>query len=61
MLEAHIMIKKDEVPIVTLILLHSRIILLIDWLIKLKDFILLNTTVIQPSKLYIQKLQYSVF
>ncbi|RCN30341.1 hypothetical protein ANCCAN_23890 [Ancylostoma caninum] len=43
MSEAHIMMRKDEVPVVTLVLMHSRVLLLYDWLNDAKNFILLST------------------
>lgn len=49
MFEAHIMVKKNEVPVITLVVLNSRIMLIYDWLIKLNEFLLSNTTVVQPS------------
>ncbi|VDM69166.1 unnamed protein product [Strongylus vulgaris] len=43
MSEAHIMMRKDEVPVVTLVLMHSRVLLLYDWLNDAKSFVLLST------------------
>ncbi|WKX95651.1 hypothetical protein Q1695_012255 [Nippostrongylus brasiliensis] len=43
MSEAHIMMRKDEVPVVTLVLMHSRVLLLYDWLNDAKNFVLLST------------------
>ncbi|KAK6738708.1 hypothetical protein RB195_020676 [Necator americanus] len=43
MSEAHIMMRKDEVPVVTLVLMHSRVLLLYDWLNDAKSFIMLST------------------
>ncbi|VDK48292.1 unnamed protein product [Anisakis simplex] len=42
MAEAHLMIKKDEAPVVTLVLLNARVLLIVDWLNDAKNFILLN-------------------
>ncbi|CAI4229925.1 unnamed protein product [Auanema sp. JU1783] len=43
MAEAHLMIKKDEPPIITLVLMNARVILLPDWLNDAKEFILLTS------------------
>ncbi|ETN71355.1 hypothetical protein NECAME_14247 [Necator americanus] len=43
MSEAHIMMRKDEVPVVTLVLMHSRVLSLYDWLNDAKSFIMLST------------------
>ncbi|NP_001348705.1 Ricin B-type lectin domain-containing protein [Caenorhabditis elegans] len=43
MLEAHIMMKKDECPVLTLVLCNARVILAYDWLDDLKQFIMLYT------------------
>uniref|UniRef100_A0A183GJA7 BPI2 domain-containing protein n=1 Tax=Heligmosomoides polygyrus TaxID=6339 RepID=A0A183GJA7_HELPZ len=43
MSEAHIMMRKDEVPVVTLVLMHSRVLLFYDWLNDAKSFVMLCT------------------
>nr|pir hypothetical protein R12C12.8 - Caenorhabditis elegans [Caenorhabditis elegans] len=43
MLEAHIMMKKDECPVLTLVLCNARVILAYDWLDDLKQFLNLYT------------------
>ena len=58
MSEAHIMMKKDEAPTVTLVLQNSRIILILDWLNNAKDFFLLNTTFVPPEEPSTQKGMY---
>uniref|UniRef100_A0A7E4V788 Bactericidal permeability-increasing protein n=1 Tax=Panagrellus redivivus TaxID=6233 RepID=A0A7E4V788_PANRE len=50
MSEAHIMMKKDEAPVVTLVLQNSRIVLILDWLNNAKDFFLLNSTFVPPEE-----------
>lgn len=49
MCEAHIMMRKDEAPVVTLVLMHARVLLLLDWLTNANEFILLNTDFVPPS------------
>ncbi|KAK6047981.1 hypothetical protein COOONC_14513, partial [Cooperia oncophora] len=44
MSEAHIMMRKDEVPVVTLVLMYSRVLMLYDWLNDAKDFVMLTRT-----------------
>ncbi|EGT60192.1 hypothetical protein CAEBREN_29682, partial [Caenorhabditis brenneri] len=43
MLETHIMMKKDECPVLTLVLCNARVILAYDWLDDLKQFLMLYT------------------
>ncbi|MFH4984332.1 hypothetical protein AB6A40_011041 [Gnathostoma spinigerum] len=43
MLETHLLMRKDEPPVVTLILVDSRVLLLLGWLNDVKNFILLDT------------------
>lgn len=43
MLETHIMMKKDECPVLTLVLCNARVILAYDWLDDLKRFLMLYT------------------
>lgn len=43
MFEAHISVKKEEAPVITLVLLNARILLIFDWLLKAKDFLLQTT------------------
>ncbi|UMM18768.1 hypothetical protein L5515_014679 [Caenorhabditis briggsae] len=43
MLEAHIMMKKDECPVLTLVVCNARVILAYDWLDDLKQFLMLYT------------------
>ncbi|VDN01283.1 unnamed protein product [Thelazia callipaeda] len=38
----------DEVPMITLVLLNARVLLFLDWLIDMKNFILLNADFIPP-------------
>uniref|UniRef100_A0AC35FWT7 Ricin B-type lectin domain-containing protein n=1 Tax=Panagrolaimus sp. PS1159 TaxID=55785 RepID=A0AC35FWT7_9BILA len=58
MSEIHIMMKKDEAPIVTLVLQNSRIIMILDWLNNAKDFFLLNTSFVPPEETSAQKHLY---
>jgi hypothetical protein len=51
MSEAHIMMRKDEAPIVTLVLMNSRVLLILDWLNQAKDFVLMNTTFVPPGNM----------
>lgn len=37
------MMRKDEVPVVTLVLMHSRVLLFYDWLNDAKSFVMLCT------------------
>uniref|UniRef100_A0A915Q7J7 Vacuolar protein sorting-associated protein 13 VPS13 adaptor binding domain-containing protein n=1 Tax=Setaria digitata TaxID=48799 RepID=A0A915Q7J7_9BILA len=48
MCEAHIIFKYDEAPIITLVLLNARLLLLLDWLNDVKNFILLHSDFIPP-------------
>uniref|UniRef100_A0A914CP81 Vacuolar protein sorting-associated protein 13 VPS13 adaptor binding domain-containing protein n=1 Tax=Acrobeloides nanus TaxID=290746 RepID=A0A914CP81_9BILA len=48
--EAHIIMKKDEAPIVTLILMNARVLLILDWLNNAKDFVCLNSTFVPPEE-----------
>lgn len=50
MCEAHIMMRKDEAPVVTLVLMHARVLLLFDWLTMANEFILLNTNFNPPRQ-----------
>ncbi|CAI5441534.1 unnamed protein product [Caenorhabditis angaria] len=43
MSEAHLMMKKDEPPVLTLVLCNARVIMAYDWMDDLKQFILLYT------------------
>uniref|UniRef100_A0A1I7TSK2 Ricin B-type lectin domain-containing protein n=1 Tax=Caenorhabditis tropicalis TaxID=1561998 RepID=A0A1I7TSK2_9PELO len=43
MLETHIMMKKDECPVLTLVICNARVILAYDWLDDLKQFLMLYT------------------
>uniref|UniRef100_A0A8R1I7D5 Uncharacterized protein n=1 Tax=Caenorhabditis japonica TaxID=281687 RepID=A0A8R1I7D5_CAEJA len=43
MLETHIMMKKNECPVLTLVLCNARVILFYDWLDDLKQFLVLYT------------------
>ncbi|CAI2346071.1 unnamed protein product [Caenorhabditis sp. 36 PRJEB53466] len=43
MLETHIMMRKDECPVLTLVLCNARVILAYDWLDDLKQFLMLYT------------------
>ncbi|CAB3411170.1 unnamed protein product [Caenorhabditis bovis] len=43
MLEAHLMMRKDEPPVLTLVLCNARVLLAYDWLDDLKKFLLLYT------------------
>jgi hypothetical protein len=53
MSEAHIMMRKDEPPIVTLVLMNSRVLLILDWLDQAKNFVLMNTDFVPPGKFFI--------
>uniref|UniRef100_A0A915ER72 Fragile site-associated protein C-terminal domain-containing protein n=1 Tax=Ditylenchus dipsaci TaxID=166011 RepID=A0A915ER72_9BILA len=46
--EAHIMMRKEEAPLVTLVLMHARVLLLLDWLDRAKEFLLMNTEFVAP-------------
>uniref|UniRef100_A0A915ASC0 Vacuolar protein sorting-associated protein 13D n=5 Tax=Parascaris univalens TaxID=6257 RepID=A0A915ASC0_PARUN len=48
MSEAHLMMKKDEPPVLTLVLLNARVLLVLDWLNDAKNFVLLNTDFVPP-------------
>lgn len=48
MSEAHLMLKKDEPPVLTLVLLNARVLLILDWLNDAKNFVLLNTNFVPP-------------
>lgn len=48
MFEAHVSVKKDEAPVITLVILNARVFLIFDWLIKAKDFLLQTTEFIAP-------------
>ncbi|VDO43568.1 unnamed protein product, partial [Haemonchus placei] len=43
MSEAHIMMRKDEVPVVTLVLMYSRVLMFYDWLNDAKEFVMLSS------------------
>uniref|UniRef100_A0AC34FAX8 Vitellogenin n=1 Tax=Panagrolaimus sp. ES5 TaxID=591445 RepID=A0AC34FAX8_9BILA len=60
MSEIHIMMKKDEPPIITLVLQNSRIIMILDWLNNAKDFFLLNTPFTPPEESLAQKSLYGI-
>lgn len=49
MFEAHISVKKDEAPIINLVILNARVLLIFDWLLKLKDFLSQTTDFVPPS------------
>lgn len=49
MSEAHIMMRKDEPPVITLVLMNSRVLLILDWLNQAKDFVLKNTDFLPPE------------
>lgn len=44
MFEAHMILKQDEVPQLTLVLMNSRVIVLPEWLNDAKDFLNLSTS-----------------
>uniref|UniRef100_A0A1I7VNQ7 Ricin B-type lectin domain-containing protein n=1 Tax=Loa loa TaxID=7209 RepID=A0A1I7VNQ7_LOALO len=48
MSEAHIVFKCDEPPVITLVLLNARVLLLLDWLNDVKNFVLLYSDFIPP-------------
>ncbi|KHN80922.1 Vacuolar protein sorting-associated protein 13D [Toxocara canis] len=48
MSEAHLMMKKDEPPVLTLVLLNARVLLVLDWLNDAKNFVLLNADFVPP-------------
>ncbi|KAL3994358.1 hypothetical protein ACH3XW_21415 [Acanthocheilonema viteae] len=48
MSEAHIIFKCDEPPVITLVLLNARLLLLLDWLNDVKNFVLLHSDFIPP-------------
>ncbi|VDK72688.1 unnamed protein product [Litomosoides sigmodontis] len=50
MSEAHIVFKCDEPPVITLVLLNARVILLLDWLNDVKNFVLLHSDFIPPEE-----------
>lgn len=60
MSEAHIMMRKDEAPVVTLVLQNSRIVLILDWLNNAKDFFLLNTSFVPPEEPGATKFSYGI-
>ena len=43
MFETHIMMRKDEPPIVSLVLVNARVLLLLDFLDHIRKFVLSNT------------------
>lgn len=43
MFEAHMIIKKDETPQLTIVLMNSRVIVLPEWLNDAKDFLNLSS------------------
>lgn len=51
------MLKKEEPPTVTLVLMNAQVLLVIDWLNGAKDFILQNTGFSAPGTFYEGKLQ----
>lgn len=53
MSEAHLMMKKDETPVLTLVLMNARVLLFLDWFAEAKNFILLNTDFVPPGKFLI--------
>ncbi|KAM3719637.1 Intermembrane lipid transfer protein [Dirofilaria immitis] len=50
MFEAHVIFKCDEAPVITLVLLNARLLLLLDWLNDMKNFLLLHSDFIPPVK-----------
>ena len=50
MLEAHLLMRKDEVPLVTFVLMGARVIICPDWLNDAKEFLLLNTDFFPPRE-----------
>lgn len=50
MFEVHISVKKDEAPVITLVLLHARVMLIFDWLLRAKEFLLQTSTFVPPFK-----------
>ncbi|KAI6183494.1 hypothetical protein M3Y97_00495100 [Aphelenchoides bicaudatus] len=50
MSEAHIMMRKDEPPTITLVLMNSRVLLILDWLNQAKDFVCMNTSFVPPEE-----------
>lgn len=46
------MMRKDEPPVVTLVLMNARVLLILDWLNQAKDFILMNTEFVPPGELF---------
>ncbi|MCP9261503.1 Zn-dependent carboxypeptidase [Dirofilaria immitis] len=50
MFEAHVIFKYDEAPVITLVLLNARLLLLLDWLNDMKNFLLLHSDFIPPVK-----------
>ncbi|CAG9534944.1 unnamed protein product [Cercopithifilaria johnstoni] len=50
MSEAHIVFKCDEPPVITLVLLNARVLLLLDWLNDVKNFVLLHSDFIPPAE-----------
>ena len=63
MLESHIMMKKDECPVLTLVLCNARVILAYDWLNDLKEFLMLYTDFIPKCGLshYVLPIYCTVF
>lgn len=43
MMEAHLMLKKDEPPIITVVLCKARVLIIYDWLDNFKNFLLLTS------------------
>ncbi|VDM60896.1 unnamed protein product [Angiostrongylus costaricensis] len=39
MFETHIMMRKDEAPVITLVLMHSKLLMMYDWLNDVKNFV----------------------
>lgn len=51
MYEAHIVFKYNEPPVITLVLLNARVLLLLDWLEDVKNFVSLHTDFVPPGYL----------
>uniref|UniRef100_A0AC35TVT4 Ricin B-type lectin domain-containing protein n=1 Tax=Rhabditophanes sp. KR3021 TaxID=114890 RepID=A0AC35TVT4_9BILA len=47
--EAHILMRKDEAPEVTFILINMRVLLVVDWFLAVKEFLLLTTSFEVPN------------
>uniref|UniRef100_A0A0K0D449 AMP-binding domain-containing protein n=1 Tax=Angiostrongylus cantonensis TaxID=6313 RepID=A0A0K0D449_ANGCA len=50
MFETHIMMRKDEAPVITLVLMQSKLLMMYDWLNDVKNFVTQSTDFVPKGR-----------